>query len=38
MMSVLEVVGNLVVAYILLPALVVSLVFGAVRILNWIIR
>jgi hypothetical protein len=37
-MSALEVVGNLAVVYVLIPALIVSLVFGAIKILDWIIR
>lgn len=34
----LEVIGNLAVVYLVLPALIVSLIFGAIKILNWIIR
>ena len=34
----LEVIASLVLVYIILPAVIVGLVFGAIWILNWIIR
>jgi len=34
----LEIIASLVLVYIILPAVIVGLVFGAIWILNWIIR
>lgn len=34
----LEVIASLVLVYIILPAVIVGLVFGAIWLLNWIIR
>ena len=34
----LEVIASLCIVYILLPALIVALVFGAIWLLNWMIR
>ena len=34
----LEVIASLVLVYLVLPAVIVGLVFGAIWLLNWIIR
>ena len=34
----LEVIFSLIVVYLILPAVIVGLVFGAIWILNWLIR
>lgn len=34
----LEVIASLVLVYVILPAVIVGLVFGAIWLLNWIIR
>ena len=34
----LEIIASLVLVYVILPAVIVGLVFGAIWLLNWIIR
>ena len=34
----LEVIASLVLVYLILPAVIIGLIFGAIWILNWIIR
>ena len=34
----LEIIASLLLVYVILPAVIVGLVFGAIWILNWIIR
>lgn len=34
----LEIIASLVLVYLILPAVIIGLIFGAIWILNWIIR